>query len=127
MSEHRPVDEDACDDDAHDHAGVVARVLDDLEPDGTYDGAAELFGAFADVNRLKILDALRTAEELCVSDLTDVTQMSQSAVSHALKLLRLRRLVERRRDGRHVYYRLTDHHVVKLLEFALEHVAEEGE
>ena len=50
--------------------------------------------------------------------------MSQSAVSHALKLLRLRRLVAGRRDGRHIYYRLLDDHVVKLIEFALEHLDE---
>ena len=116
---------DLCDDAGHDHAGVVAEVFAALVDDATYARASELFGAFADPNRLKILDALRTSAELCVSDLMGVTQMTQSAVSHALKLLRRRRLVEKRREGRHVYYRLHDDHVVKLVEFALDHLAEE--
>ena len=119
------IEHDVCDDDLHDHAGVVATVASELSDDDVYDDASALFGAFADPNRLKILDALRAADELCVSDVMSVTGMSQSAVSHALKLLRLRRLVERRRDGRHVYYRLHDEHVHKLVEFALEHLAEE--
>lgn len=118
-------DADVCDDTAHDHAQVVSEVVEALVDDATYARASELFGAFADPNRLKILDALRASPELCVSDLMSVTEMTQSAVSHALKLLRLRRLVEKRRAGRHVYYRLHDDHVVKLVEFALDHLAEE--
>jgi DNA-binding transcriptional ArsR family regulator len=118
------LDEEHCDDEEHDHGGVVREVLDRLDDDETYRDASDLFGAFADPNRLKILDALRTGHEICVSDLMTITGMSQSAVSHALKLLRLRRLVDRRRQGRHVFYRLDDDHIVKLVEFALEHLAE---
>ena len=117
---------DHCDDAAHDHATTVERVGSALAPESTYRDASELFGAFADPNRLKILDALRTANELCVSELIEITGMSQSAVSHALKLLRSRRVVEGQRDGRHIYYRLLDDHVVKLVEFALEHLAEDS-
>lgn len=116
---------DECDDDAHDHGSTVATVAAALVDEATYRDASDLFGAFADANRLKILDALRTGHEICVSDLIEITGMSQSAVSHALKLLRLRRVVEGRRDGRHIYYRLHDDHVIKLVEFALEHLAEE--
>lgn len=115
---------DSCDDETHDHASTIAKVAGSLADEHTYRDASELFGAFADPNRLKILDALR-ASELCVSDLIEITGMSQSAVSHALKLLRLRRVVANRRDGRHVYYSLLDDHVVNLVEFALEHLAEE--
>lgn len=118
-------DSDRCDDEGHDHHGIVAAVLEDLHEDETYVRGAELFGAFADPNRLKILDALRASPELCVSDLMSLTAMTQSAVSHALKLLRLRRLVRKRREGRHVYYSLHDDHIVKLVEFALDHLAEE--
>lgn len=126
MSEpERNLESDVCDVDGHDHHAVVTDVSARLSEDGVYEGAADLFGAFADSNRLRIMDALRAADELCVSDLMEITAMSQSAVSHALKLLRLRRLVVRRREGRHVYYRLLDEHVVKLIEFALEHLAEE--
>lgn len=125
MSDEVP-DNDRCDDDSHDHDSVIAAVTAELVDDATYREASDLFGAFADPNRLKILDALRTGHEICVSDLMGITQMSQSAVSHALKLLRLRRLVDRRRDGRHIFYSLLDDHVVKLVEFALEHLAEES-
>lgn len=118
-------DDDACDDLAHDHEGIVASVARELAEDGVYSDASLFFGAFADPNRLKILDALRAGDELCVSDVMAITGMSQSAVSHALKLLLLRRVVARRREGRHVYYRLVDEHVLKLVEFALEHLAEE--
>lgn len=119
--------QDICDDETHDHDGAVTRTAALLADEPTYRAAAELFGAFADPNRLRMLDALRAAGELCVSDLTEVTGMSQSAVSHALKLLRDRRLVDARRDGRHIYYRLTDVHVRNLVEFALEHLAESDE
>lgn len=113
-----------CDDESHNHGSTVERVTAELADDATYRDASELFGAFADPNRLKILDALRAGHKLCVSDLIEITGMSQSAVSHALKLLRLRRVVDGRRDGRHIYYRLLDEHVIKLVEFALEHLAE---
>lgn len=116
---------DRCDDEEHDHPGSVAQVVAELAADATYLAASELFRAFADPNRLKILDALRV-QPLCVSDLIEITGMSQSAVSHALKLLRLRRLVTARREGRHVFYQLHDDHVVKLVEFALEHLSEDA-
>lgn len=116
---------DACDDDTHDHGSTIVDVGAALADEATYRDASELFGAFADPNRLKILDALRTGHEICVSDLIEITGMSQSAVSHALQLLRLRRVVGGRREGRHIYYHLLDDHVVKLIEFALEHLREE--
>jgi DNA-binding transcriptional ArsR family regulator len=120
----REEDVDTCDDDSHDHPTIVDRVCEQLPADDAYEGASELFGALADVNRLRIVDAIRMAEELCVSDIIEITGMSQSAVSHALKLLRLRRLVVSRREGRHIYYRLLDEHVHTLVDFALEHQGE---
>ena len=116
---------DACDDEQHDHASIVERARATMAADDDYADAANLFGAFADPNRLRILDAIRAADELCVSDIITITEMSQSAVSHALKLLRMRRLVASRRAGRHVYYRLDDEHVSQLVSFAMEHLAED--
>ena len=77
----------------------------------------------ADPTRLKILSALSTCE-LCVCDLAAVVGISESAVSHQLRLLRTGRVVTYRKEGRVAYYRLLDHHVTTLIENALEHARE---
>jgi len=82
---------------------------------------AELFKALSDPTRVRILSALRGAE-LCVCDIAATLGMSQSAVSHQLRLLRTLRLVRHRKDGRMVYYALDDEHVERLLAEGLDHV-----
>jgi len=84
---------------------------------------AETFRALGDTTRVRLLDALSRAE-LCVQDLADLLSLTQSAVSHQLRLLRAMRLVRTRRDGRLIYYALDDDHIVKLFEQGLEHVEE---
>jgi DNA-binding transcriptional ArsR family regulator len=74
---------------------------------------------------LKILHALRVTKELCVCDLAVLAELSVSAVSHQLRLLRDRDLVRARRDGRMVYYSLVDQHVADLMGTGVEH-ADEG-
>lgn len=86
-------------------------------------GLAETFRALGDPTRVRILDAL-SHEELCVCDLAAVLSLSQSAVSHQLRLLRSLRLVKARREGRMVFYALDDRHVVDLLQQGLRHVEE---
>ena len=81
---------------------------------------AHVFGLLSDVNRLRLLVALLDGE-LCVCDLAAVTGQSESAVSHALRLLRAHRIVAARRSGRMAYYRLEDPHVRMLLDLALAH------
>ncbi|MEV4835338.1 MULTISPECIES: ArsR/SmtB family transcription factor [Nonomuraea] len=81
---------------------------------------ADVFGLLSDPNRLRLLVALLDGE-LCVCDLAAVTGQSESAVSHALRLLRAHRIVAARRSGRMAYYRLEDPHVRMLLDLALEH------
>ena len=83
----------------------------------------ETFRALGDPTRVRILDALSHGE-LCVCDLAALVGMSESAVSHQLRLLRNLRLVRPRRDGRMVFYALDDRHVVDLLGEGLKHVAE---
>ncbi|PQJ35581.1 transcriptional regulator [Salinibacter sp. 10B] len=83
----------------------------------------QLLKGFADDTRLRILCLLRD-REVCVHEIVDALDMSQSAVSHQLRVLRDARLVSHRRDGRHVYYRLADDHVREMLENALSHGAE---
>lgn len=77
----------------------------------------------ADPTRLKILSALRVGE-LCVCDLSAVVGISESAMSHQLRLLRTGRVVTFRKEGRVAYYRLLDHHVTTLIDNALEHARE---
>ncbi len=84
---------------------------------------ADLFKALGDRTRVHILFALSKAE-LCVCDLTEILNMSSSAVSHQLRVLRASKLVTFRREGKNVFYRLADAHVQKLFEQAKEHVQE---
>jgi ArsR family transcriptional regulator len=84
---------------------------------------AETFKALGDTTRVRILDAL-SRREFCVQDLADLLGLTQSAVSHQLRLLRSMRLVRTRRDGRQIFYALDDDHIVRLFEQGLEHVEE---
>jgi ArsR family transcriptional regulator len=85
-----------------------------------------LLKGFADATRLHLLCLLRGGE-VCVHDLVEALDISQSGVSHQLRILRHARLVRSRKEGRHVYYRLADEHVRELLENALSHGAEAAE
>ena len=85
---------------------------------------AELFKLFGDATRLKILFVL-LGTELCVYDIADKLSMTQSAISHQLRVLKQSRLVKSRRDGKSVYYSLDDDHVSAILSISLDHVEEE--
>ena len=84
---------------------------------------AELFKAFADSTRIKILYLLFT-EEHCVGDIASDVGVSQSAISHQLKLLKQMKLVKSRREGKTVYYGLADDHVKTIINMAKEHLEE---
>ena len=84
---------------------------------------AELFKVFADSTRIKILYAI-SEQELCVMDICQALNMSQSSISHQLRVLKQSRLVKVRRDGRTIYYSLADHHVQTMLSQGMEHVTE---
>lgn len=86
---------------------------------------AETFRMLGDTTRVRILDALSRAE-LCVQDIARHIELSESAVSHQLRLLRGLRLVRPRRAGRQVFYSLDDQHIVRLFAQGLEHVQEAG-
>lgn len=83
---------------------------------------ADVFGLLADPGRLRLLTSLLEAGELCVCDLSAATGMGESAVSHALRLLRAHRVVQARRAGRVSYYRLADSYVRLLLDLGLQHI-----
>ena len=84
---------------------------------------AETFRVLGDPTRVRILDALSHGE-LCVCDLAALVSMSESAVSHQLRLLRNLRLVRPRREGRMVFYALDDRHIITLFRQGLRHVQE---
>lgn len=83
---------------------------------------ADLFAMLSDRTRLRILVQLAERDEACVGDLAIGAEISESAVSHALRLLRAHRIVDTRRDGRFVYYSLADEHVRVLLDATISHL-----
>jgi ArsR family transcriptional regulator, lead/cadmium/zinc/bismuth-responsive transcriptional repressor len=89
------------------------------------EGLTEIFRVLGDPTRVRILDALATAE-LCVGDLAAKVRISESAVSHQLRLLRGARIVRARREGRMIFYALDDKHVLALFRQGLRHVQEGG-
>lgn len=95
-----------------------------VQPDAVQ-GLADTFSALGDPTRVRILDALSHGE-LCVCDLAAVLSLSQSAVSHQLRLLRGLRLVRPRRDGRIVFYSLDDQHIISIFRQTLQHVEEQA-
>jgi DNA-binding transcriptional ArsR family regulator len=101
-------------------AFVQARTM----PARTVERLSRLFSALADPTRLKILHALMVIDELCVCDLAVIADLSVSAVSHQLRLLRDRDLVHARREGRMVYYSLADDHVSTLMNAGTDHANE---
>jgi ArsR family transcriptional regulator, lead/cadmium/zinc/bismuth-responsive transcriptional repressor len=101
----------------------VARVRATMIGSRQVDRLAETFRALGDPTRVRILDAL-SRDELCVCDVATLIGLSESAVSHQLRLLRNLRLVRTRRDGRMMYYSLDDQHIVTLFEQGLRHVDE---
>jgi len=103
-------------------ADAIAVVLSSALPDRTVERLSRLFSAFSDPTRLRILHALTVTNELCVCELAAIAELSVSAVSHQLRLLRDRDLVQARRDGRMVYYSLADSHVLALIGTGVEHV-----
>jgi DNA-binding transcriptional ArsR family regulator len=103
---------------------AVAHARDALASDVRVERTTAIFSALADPTRLRILDAL-SHSELCVCDLAEVAGISQSGVSHQLRLLRDRGLVAYRRDGQRAVYRLADEHVRTLIASGLEHADEE--
>ena len=115
--------DDVCDLVQIDLARVRTLRSDLVAPDAVQ-GLADTFSALGDPTRVRILDVLSHGE-LCVCDLAAVLGLSQSAVSHQLRLLRSIRLVKPRREGRIVFYSLDDQHIISIFKQTLQHVQEE--
>lgn len=107
----------------HVHDEVVEQVAVDMPDEDLLADAAELFKIFGDSTRIRILSAL-TKAELCVCDICTVLNMTKSAVSHQLRILRQAKLVRNKRVGKEVYYSLDDDHVYSIIKLALDHLSE---
>ena len=90
--------------------------------DSLYD-LAELFKVFGDSTRIRILSCLKISE-LCVNDISEALNMTLSAVSHQLRILKNAKLIKSRKQGKEVYYSLDDDHVEKIIDCGLDHINE---
>lgn len=105
------------------HEDVIARVRQDMPEEANLYDLAELFKVFGDSTRIRILYAL-SASEMCVCDIAALLGMTQSAISHQLRILKAARLVKHRKAGKVVFYALDDSHVAHIFAQGLEHVKE---
>lgn len=105
------------------HEDIVNQVKMKMPEEECLYDLAELFKVFGDTTRIKILWALAESE-MCVCDIAVLLNMSQSAISHQLRVLKQTRLVKNRREGKVVYYSLDDAHVKEIFEQGLIHINE---
>lgn len=117
-----PIEDEAdCCDEAATHPDLIAQAEPNLLTEEEAMRLAELFKALADPTRARIIAALFHTE-LCVDDLATLLEMSQSAISHQLRLLRHLQLVQYRKVGKHSFYRLDDDHVRDMFQRSREHL-----
>jgi len=102
---------------------TITRLQQSLPDMGTLTRMSEIFGALGDPTRLRLLLVL-CRQPLCVHDLSQILGVTESAVSHQLRMLKMLRLVTARRSGKRVYYSLDDAHVYRLIEEGLQHALE---
>lgn len=113
-----------CDHSEATHEAVADEIRQSLPTETELAATAELFKTFGDPTRIRILSAL-AIREICVSEIAEALDMTQSAISHQLRALRSAKLITSRREGKTVYYSLADAHVVSILACATEHIREE--
>ena len=108
----------------HVHEDILSQVQAMMPDEGTLFRLADLFKTFGDGTRIRILYVL-FEHEVCVCDLARLLGMTQSAVSHQLRILKQARLIKARREGKTVFYSLADEHVSVLLQQGTEHISED--
>ena len=106
-----------------DHENAIKELCECMPNEEILYDLAELFRVFGDSTRIKIMYTLFESE-LCVNDIAEVLDMTQSAVSHQLRVLKANKLVKFRRDGKSILYSLDDDHVRSILALGMEHVEE---
>lgn len=110
----------------HNHDQILSKVRSDLPTDELLCDLADLYKLFGDTTRMKILYALLESE-MCVCAIAELLGMTQSAISHQLKILKNANLVGNRRQGKTIYYFLSDNHVRTIIAQGFEHLIEERE
>lgn len=105
------------------HPDVVKQAYDDMPAEEHLYDLAELFKVFGDTTRIKILYVLFESE-MCVCDIAEILNMTQSAISHQLRVLKQNRLVRFRREGKNIIYSLADEHVRSIINQGMEHINE---
>ena len=105
------------------HQEAVKKLEEELPPEELLYDLAELFKVFGDSTRIKLLYALFEAE-LCVCDIAQALGMTQTAVSHQLRVLKANKLVKFRKEGKNVFYSLDDDHVRRIIDQGMEHLGE---
>lgn len=103
---------------------IIQKVDEKMPPEEELQDLGEFFKVFGDVTRLKILYVL-LCSEMCVIDIASLLGMSQSAISHQLRVLKQMDLVKNRREGKTIFYSLADSHIVTILSQGLDHIEEE--
>ncbi len=122
INPHRNNDVEHCDVECV-HEDIVKKVNSLLPEEEILYDLAEFYKVFADSTRIKMLYILLESE-MCVCDISRILGVSQSAVSHQLRMLKQMKLVKYRREGKTVYYSLSDHHIEQILSQGLEHISE---
>ena len=107
----------------HHHDDLVERIAHEMPPEEDLYDLADFFKVFADTTRIKMLYVL-LKQEMCVCDIAQTLEMTQSAISHQLRILKQMDLVKNRRDGKTIYYSLADAHIVNILNQGMEHINE---
>lgn len=102
---------------------ILNILKNEIPTDNIIDRLSDVFKVFGDTTRIRILWTLFD-KEVCVYDIADKLDMSQSAISHQLRILKQARLVKARRDGKNSFYSLDDEHVKKIIEQVMIHIAE---
>ena len=105
------------------HGDIVEKVSKVMPDEAYLYEAAELLKVFGDSTRIRII-FVRCQSEMCVCDIAKLLEMTQSAISHQLRVLKQSRLVKSRRDGKTVFYSIADEHVKKIFYMSMEHVME---
>ena len=105
------------------HPDLISSVNEDMPDEELLYDLAELYKVFGDTTRIKILYVLFEAE-MCVCDIAQILNMTQSAISHQLRVLKQAHLVRSRRVGKQIYYSLTDDHVRTILGQGMDHIEE---
>lgn len=107
----------------HVNQEILEKIDEKMPPEEELQDLADFFKVFGDATRLKILYVLLSSE-MCVYDIAAVLGMSQSAISHQLRVLKQMDLVKNRREGKTIFYALADSHIVTILSQGLDHIEE---